>query len=152
MICLLPTPSLWPYPAALHHRELMTPSIARSGTAAVPPEEREAIAALLCRAVRFPNREAATPGPRPYRGVAHLSSCAAPRFDRGRRAEPMKHLDPKSTNAAGYRVYVLLRLRACGSPKLRCGLWLARLGSIPGQNLIGLWQQSKRFFAGPKCG
>src|SRR5438477_6249051 len=100
MICLLPTPSLWPYPAALHHRELMTPSIARSGTAAVPPEEREAIAALLCRAVRFPNREAATPGPRPCRGVAQpLVIRVTGRLRTAPCAKPMKHLVPDEANS-----------------------------------------------------
>ena len=51
----------------------------------------------------LPCREVATPRTAAFAcGVAHLLSCAAPRIDRGRRAEPMKHLDPKSINAAGH--------------------------------------------------
>jgi hypothetical protein len=48
-------------------------------------------------------REVATPRTAAFScGVAHLSSCAMPRCDRGRRAEPMKRFDPKSINGAGH--------------------------------------------------
>jgi hypothetical protein len=106
-------------------------------------------------ATSVPYREVATPEPQPFLQCcpAHVTRVAASLTDRALRRTDEASRSQVGKPSAGSSGFVGLRFRASGTPELCCGpRRRGRLGSIPKANVVVLGPQSKRFFAGLKCG
>lgn len=154
MTRLLPTPSLWRRAAAVLHQNNSTLCrTSNTPASAFRPVQAGAkygaLAAMSDSVSRSSNPLTAA-----YRGVAHLflTGMSALPADQRRTDEASRHDWANPTGSSGV-LRPLCPHRRLSAVLLRGSLSaLSNLGSIPGQNLVGLDPQSKRFFSHQECG